>query len=87
MSNTGHDSNRSKLHGLINKDKIKSNDTCHHSVQNLLSSTLLYRNIKIKVYRNIILPLVFYGYKTCSLKLVEEHRPKVFKNRVLWKTF
>jgi len=41
MSNTGHVSNKPKLHALINKDKIKSKDSCHHSVQNLLSSTLL----------------------------------------------
>jgi hypothetical protein len=79
MPNTGHDSNKSTLHALINKDNIKSNDACHHSVQNLLSSTLLYRNI--------ILPLVFCGYKTCSLKLEEERRPKEFENRVLRKTF
>jgi len=59
MSNTGHDSDKSKLHALINKDKIKSNDACHHSVESLLSYTLLYRNIKIEIYRNIILPLVF----------------------------
>jgi hypothetical protein len=63
MSSTGQDSNKSKLHALINDDKIRSKDACHHSVQDLLSSTLLHRNIKIEVYRNIILPLVFMGIK------------------------
>jgi len=59
MSNTEHGSNKSKLLALINKYKIKSKDACNHSVQNLLSSTLIYRNIKNEVYRNIISPFVF----------------------------
>lgn len=87
MSNTEHGSNKSKLLALINKDKIKSKDACNHSVQNLLSSTLIYRNIKIEVYRNIISHFVFYEHKTYSLKLVEEQKSKLFQNRVLWKTF
>jgi hypothetical protein len=87
MSNTEHGSNKSKLLALINKDKIKSKDACNNSVQNLLSSTLIYRNIKIEVYRNIISHFVFYEHKTYSLKLVEEQKSKLFQNRVLWKTF
>jgi hypothetical protein len=57
------------------------------SVQNLLSSRLLSRNVKIKKYKTIILPLVLYGCKTWSLMLTEEHRLRVFENRVLRRIF
>jgi len=52
-------------------------------VQNLLSSSLLSRNLKIKIYRTIILPVVLYGCDTRSLALREERRLNVFENRVL----
>jgi hypothetical protein len=42
-------------------------NTCYHSVQNLLFSCLLHKNIKIKIYESIILPLVLYGCRTWSL--------------------
>jgi hypothetical protein len=48
-----------------------------------LSSGLLSRNLKIKIYKNIILPLVLYGCKTWSLTLREEHTLRTFQNRVL----
>jgi hypothetical protein len=56
-------------------------------VQNLSSSRLLSRNLKIKIYRNIILPVVFYGCETWSLTLREELRLRVFENRVLRRVF
>jgi hypothetical protein len=56
-------------------------------MQNLLSSSLLYKNIKIKVYRTIILPVVLYGHETWFLTLMEEHRPRGFENRVLRRIF
>jgi len=52
-------------------------------VQNLLSSSLLSKNIKIKIYRSIIFPVVFHGFETWSLTLREERRLSVFKNRDL----
>ena len=52
-------------------------------MQNLLSSNLLYENLKIKIYRTIILPVVLYGYETWSLTLREERRLRVFENMVL----
>jgi hypothetical protein len=52
-------------------------------VQDLLSSSLLSKNTKIKIYRTVILPVVFYGYETWSVTLREEHRLRVFENRVL----
>ena len=58
-------------------------NACYHSVQNLLSSSLQSKNLKIKIYRNIILPVVLYGCKTWSLTMREERRLRVFKNRVL----
>ena len=45
-----------------------------HSVQNLLSSMLLSKNLKIKIYRTIILPVVSYGCETWSLTLREERK-------------
>jgi hypothetical protein len=55
----------------------------HHSVQKLLSSSLLSRNVKIKIYRTIILPVVVYGYESWLLALRDECRLRVFENRVL----
>jgi len=56
-------------------------------VQNLLSSSLLSKKLKIKIYRTIILPVVLYGCETWSLTLKEERRLRVFENRVLRKVF
>jgi hypothetical protein len=49
----------------------------------LLSSRLLSENVKIKMYKNIVLPVDLYGRKTWSLTLREGHQLKVFENRVL----
>ena len=45
------------------------------------------QNLKIERYRTIILPVVLYGRETWSLTLREEHRLRVFENRVLRKIF
>jgi len=55
------------------KSRFKSGNACYHSVQNLLSSSLLSRNLKIKIYRTIIL-LVVYGCETWLLTWREEYR-------------
>jgi hypothetical protein len=60
---------------------------CDPSVQSLLSSRLLSKNLKIKIYKMIILPVVLYGCETWSLTLREEHRLRVFENRLLRKIF
>jgi hypothetical protein len=52
-----------------------------------LSSRLLSRNVKVKIYKTIILPDVLYGYETWALTLREEHRLRVFENRVLRRIF
>jgi hypothetical protein len=48
-----------------------------------MCSCLLSRNVKVKIYNTIILPVVLYGCETWSLILREEHRLRVFENRVL----
>jgi len=55
-------------------------------VQNLLSSSLLSKNLKIKIYRTIILPVV-YGCETWLLTLRDEHRLRVFENSMLRRIF
>jgi hypothetical protein len=52
-----------------------------------LSSRLISKNLKIKIYKTVILPFVLYGCKTWSLTSREEHRLRVFENRVLRKIF
>jgi hypothetical protein len=52
-----------------------------------LSSHLLFRNVKVKIYKTIILSVVLYGCVTWSLTLREEHRLRVFENRVLRRIF
>jgi hypothetical protein len=69
------------------KRRLNSGNACYHSVQNPLSSHLLSRNIKTRIYKTIILPVVLYGCETWSLTLREEHRLRVFENRVLRRIF
>ena len=58
-----------------------------YSVQNLLSPSLLFKNLKVEIYRTIILPVVLYGCETWSLTLREERRLRLFENRVLRRVF
>jgi hypothetical protein len=69
------------------KRRSNSGNACYHSVQNILSSYLLLKNVKIRIYKAIILPVVLYGCETWSLTLREEHRLRVFENRVLKRIF
>jgi hypothetical protein len=63
--------------------RLQSGYACYHSVQNILFSNLLTKNLKIKIYRTIILPVVVYRCETWLLTLREEHRLRTFENRVL----
>jgi len=56
---------------------------CYHSVQNLLSYRFVSKNLKIKIYRTIILPVVLYGCEAWSLTLREERKLWVFENMML----
>jgi len=69
------------------KSKWRSGNACYHSVQNLLPSRLLPKNLKIKIYRIIILPVVLYGCETWSLILREERKVRVFENMVFRRIF
>jgi hypothetical protein len=69
------------------KSRLNSGNACYHSVQGPLSSRLLSGYAKVKIHNTIILPVVLYGLETWSLTLREEHRFKVFENRVLRRIF
>ena len=64
------------------KSRLKSGNVCYHLVRNLLSSSLLFKNLRIKIYTTIILPVV-YGCETWSLTLREKRTLRVFENGVL----
>jgi hypothetical protein len=78
--------NQNDIHDEI-KSRLNLGNACYYSVQNLLSSHLISKNLKIKIYKIVILPVVLYGCETWSLTLGEEHRLRVFENRVLRKIF
>jgi hypothetical protein len=63
------------------KSRAKSGNACCHPVKNLLSCSLLSKNLKIKIYRTAILPVVLHVYETWSLTLKEERKLRVFGNR------
>jgi hypothetical protein len=78
--------NQNLIHVKI-KRRSNSGDVCNRSVQKLLCSRLLFENVKIRIYKTTVLPVVLYGYETLSLILREEHRLRVFENRVLRRIF
>jgi len=67
--------------------RLESGNACYHSVQNLLSYNMLSKNLKIRIYGNIILPVVLCGCETWSLTLREERRLRMFENGVLRRIF
>ena len=69
------------------KSRLRSGNACYHSVQNLLSSRLLSKNLKITIYGTIILPVVLYGCETCLLTLRKERKLRVFEKKLLRRIF
>jgi hypothetical protein len=67
--------------------RLNAANACYHLVQSLLSSRLLSRSLKAKIYKTIILSVVLCGSETWSLPLREVHRLRVFENRVLRRIF
>jgi hypothetical protein len=65
------------------KRRLNSGNACCHSVQNLLSSLLLSKNVKVGIYKTVVL----YGCETWSLTEREVHKLRVFENRVLRRIF
>jgi len=78
--------NRDTIHEEI-KSRLKSENACYLSVRNVLYFSLVSKNLKIKIYRTIILTAVLYGSETWSLTLREDRRLRVFENRMLWRLF
>jgi hypothetical protein len=78
--------NQNYFHDEI-KSRLNSGNASYYSVQNRLSSRHISKNLKIKIYKTGILPVVQYGCKTWSLTLWEEHRLSAFENRVLRRIF
>jgi hypothetical protein len=78
------------INKLIQKEiekRLNSNPARYYSVQNILFSRLLSKNVTIRVYETKILHVILYGCKTYSLALKEDQKLYVFENRVLRRIF
>ncbi|KAJ4432301.1 hypothetical protein ANN_20920 [Periplaneta americana] len=62
-------------------------NACYYSVEKLLSSSLLSKNLKVRIYKAVTLPVVLYDCETWILTLRDEQRLRVFENKVLRKIF
>jgi hypothetical protein len=69
------------------KRRLNSGNACYHSVQNLLSSRLLSKNVKVIIYKTIILPVALYGCETWSRTVRKEHKLRMFEKGVLRNIF
>jgi hypothetical protein len=69
------------------KRRLGCGNACYDSVQSLLLTRLLSKNKKMRIYKTIILPVILYRCETWSLTLREEHRLRVFENKVLRRIF
>jgi hypothetical protein len=72
--------NQNDIHDEI-KSRLNSGNACYYSVQNLLYSHFISKNLKIKTYGTVIFPVLLYGCETWSLTLREEHGLRVFERR------
>jgi hypothetical protein len=79
ISNVWKKLNKPKFYSREITSRLKPGNTCFHSAQNLLSSGLLSKNLKIKIYRTIILNAVLYGCETWSFTLREEFMLRVLR--------
>jgi hypothetical protein len=79
-------SNKNLIQEEIKKG-LNSGNACYHLVQNFLFSYLLSKNLKIKIYETINLPLVLYGRENWFLVLKGKHRLRVFVDMVLRRIF
>ena len=69
------------------KRRINMGNACYYSLDKILSFHLLSKKLKFNTNKTIILPVVLYGCETWSLTLREEHRLRLFENKVLRKNF
>jgi hypothetical protein len=65
------------------KRRLNSGNAYYHSDKNPVSSHLLSKSLKIRMYRTIILPMVLYGCENWSLTLRGKHKQRVFGNKFL----
>jgi len=65
------------------KSRLISRNACYHSVQKILSSSLLSKNTKIKIQKTVFLPVVLYGCKIWLFTFRDERRVRLFENNVL----
>jgi hypothetical protein len=79
--------NKEAFDDLRIKSGPNSGNADYCTVQNLLFFRLRSKNVKVKIYETIILPVVLYGCEIWPLTLREEHRLKVFENRVVRRIF
>ncbi|KAJ4437109.1 hypothetical protein ANN_17244 [Periplaneta americana] len=63
------------------KHRINMGNACYYSVEKILSTSLVSKNLKVRIYKAVILPVVLYGCETWTLTLREEHRLRVFENK------
>ena len=66
---------------------FQAGNACYYSVQTLLNSRLLSKNLKIKIYKTVIFPVMLHDFETWSLTLREQCRLRVFENRILKQIF
>jgi hypothetical protein len=69
------------------ESKLNTGNVCYYSVQSLLTSCQVFRDVKFKLHKTTILPVVLYGCGTRFLKIRDENRPSVFEKRVLRRIF
>jgi hypothetical protein len=69
------------------KSRLNSGNAFYHSVQSLLSSCLISRNVKVKIYKTIILPVVLYRCENWTVTERDDHRLRVFENRIIRRIF
>jgi hypothetical protein len=81
----GNGPNKSNIIHEEIKSRLKSGNACYHLVQNVCLLSLLSKNIKIKIYMIITLPVALYGCGPWSLTLREERRLRMFEKRLLEK--
>ncbi|KAJ4428775.1 hypothetical protein ANN_25768 [Periplaneta americana] len=67
--------------------RINMGNACYYSAEKLLSSSLQSKNLKIRIYKTVILPVVLHSCETWTLTLREEQRLKVYENKILRKIF
>ncbi|KAJ4431805.1 hypothetical protein ANN_20410 [Periplaneta americana] len=69
------------------KRRINMGNACYYTLEKLLSSSLLSKNLKVRIYKTVILPVILYACETWNLTLRQEQRLRVFENKVLTKIF